>query len=53
MPARRRASRRSASHPTVAALRARFGEAILHHTIMAGDEHVVYVAAEPSRSCAG
>jgi NADH-quinone oxidoreductase subunit C len=27
----------------VAALTARFGDAILHHTIMAGDEHVVYV----------
>jgi NADH-quinone oxidoreductase subunit C len=36
----------ASSHPTVAALRARFGEAILHHTIMAGDEHVVYIAAE-------
>jgi NADH-quinone oxidoreductase subunit C len=34
------------SHPSVAALRAYFGDAILHHTIMAGDEHVVYIAPE-------
>lgn len=34
------------SHPGVAALRGRFGDAVLHHTIMAGDEHVVYVAPE-------
>jgi NADH-quinone oxidoreductase subunit C len=32
-----------ASHPTVAALRAAFGDVVLHHTIMSGDEHVVYV----------
>src|SRR5690606_7412657 len=38
-----------ASHPTVAALRERFGDAILHHEIMAGDEHVVYVPADRSR----
>jgi NADH-quinone oxidoreductase subunit C len=36
----------AASHPSVSALRARFGEAVLHHTVMAGDEHVVYVAAD-------
>jgi NADH-quinone oxidoreductase subunit C len=35
-----------ASHPGVAALRERFGDAVLYNTIMAGDEHVVYVAAE-------
>jgi NADH-quinone oxidoreductase subunit C len=34
------------SHPSVLALRAAFGDAILHHTVMAGDEHVVYIAAE-------
>ncbi|HSJ09253.1 MAG TPA: NADH-quinone oxidoreductase subunit C [Longimicrobiales bacterium] len=34
------------SHPSVAAMRARFGDAVLHHTVMSGDEHVVYVAAE-------
>lgn len=33
------------SHASVAALRERYGEAIGHHTIMAGDEHVVYVDA--------
>lgn len=35
----------AASHPSVAALRERFGDVVLHHTIMAGDEHVVYVDA--------
>jgi NADH-quinone oxidoreductase subunit C len=39
----------AASHPTVAALRSRFGAAVLHHTVMAGDEHVVYIAPERSR----
>ncbi len=38
-----------ADHPTVAALRDRFGDAILHHEIQAGDEHVVFVAAERLR----
>ena len=38
------------SHQSVAAMRARFGDAVLHHTIMAGDEHVVYVAPEHSRA---
>ncbi len=33
-------------HPSVAALRARFDDAILHHVVMAGDEHVVYLPAE-------
>lgn len=36
------------SHPTVAALMARFGEAILHHEVSAGDEHVVHV--DPARN---
>lgn len=35
-----------AAHPSVAALRTRFGDAILHNTVMAGDEHVVYIAPE-------
>src|SRR5688572_20170634 len=35
----------ASTHPSVAALRERFGEAIQHHTVMAGDEHVVYVRA--------
>jgi NADH-quinone oxidoreductase subunit C len=39
----------AASHPSVAALRAQFGDAVLHHTVMAGDEHVVYIAPERSR----
>ena len=37
-----------ATHPSVEALRARFGDAVLHHTVMSGDEHVVYV--EPARA---
>ncbi len=36
----------AASHPSVPGLRARFGDAILHHEIVAGDEHVVYVQPE-------
>lgn len=36
----------ASSHPTIPALRSRFGDAVLHHTVMAGDEHVVYVASE-------
>lgn len=36
------------SHPTVAALFARFGEAVLHHEVSAGDQHVVHV--EPARN---
>ena len=38
----------AATHPSVAALRARFGAAVQHHTVMSGDEHVVYVAAAQS-----
>jgi NADH-quinone oxidoreductase subunit C len=34
------------AHPAVGALRERFGDAILAHTVMAGDEHVVHVRAE-------
>jgi len=36
----------AASHASVPGLRARFGDAILHHEIVAGDEHVVYVQPE-------
>lgn len=36
------------SHPSVAALVERFGAAILHHEISAGDQHVVHV--EPARN---
>ena len=42
-----------ALHPSVAALRARFGAAILHNTVVAQDEHVVYVAVERSREVLG
>jgi NADH-quinone oxidoreductase subunit C len=35
-----------ASHPSVVALRAQFGDALLHHMVVAGDEHVVYVPPE-------
>jgi len=37
------------SHPTVAALRAQFGDAVLHHTVYSGDEHVVYIVPERSQ----
>ncbi|MEX2583968.1 MAG: NADH-quinone oxidoreductase subunit C [Gemmatimonadota bacterium] len=33
-------------HPTVEALRARFGEAIGRHEVVAGDEHIVYIDGE-------
>ncbi|HEX2204761.1 MAG TPA: NADH-quinone oxidoreductase subunit C [Longimicrobium sp.] len=33
-------------HPTVDALRAEFGDAVLRHEVSAGDEHIVYVPAE-------
>lgn len=33
-------------HATVSALRERFGDAVLHHAVVAGDEHVVYLAAD-------
>ena len=36
------------SHPTVAAMRAQFGDAVISHVIMSGDEHVVYV--DPARN---
>jgi NADH-quinone oxidoreductase subunit C len=38
----------ASAHPSVLALRARFGDAVLHHVVMAGDEHVVYVREERS-----
>ena len=34
------------SHPTVDALRDKFGDAVISHVIMSGDEHVVYVHAD-------
>lgn len=36
------------THPSVAALRERFGDAVLHHEVVAGDEHVVFV--DPARN---
>jgi NADH-quinone oxidoreductase subunit C len=33
-------------HASVSALRARFGDAVLRHEVVAGDEHIVYVPAE-------
>jgi NADH-quinone oxidoreductase subunit C len=36
----------ASTHPSVAGLRDRFPDAVLHHTVMAGDEHVVYIAAD-------
>src|SRR4051812_25304661 len=38
-----------ALHPSVAALRAKFGEAILHNEVVAGDEHVVFVRPADAR----
>jgi len=35
-----------AGHPSVAALVARFGDAVLRHEVVAGDEHVVYIPPE-------
>jgi NADH-quinone oxidoreductase subunit C len=35
-------------HPSVDALRARFGDAVLRHELTAGDEHIVYIV--PDRS---
>jgi NADH-quinone oxidoreductase subunit C len=36
------------SHPSVDALRQRFGDAVLRHELAAGDEHIVYIPAEQS-----
>lgn len=33
-------------HPSVDALRAEFGEAVLRHEVVSGDEHIVYLPAE-------
>ncbi|HEX6939774.1 MAG TPA: NADH-quinone oxidoreductase subunit C [Longimicrobiales bacterium] len=39
----------ASSHPSVAALREEFGDAVLRHEVMARDEHVVFVAAERAK----
>jgi hypothetical protein len=41
------------SHPAVAALRDRFGDAVLHHTIVGRDEHVIYIPADRNREILG
>ncbi len=43
----------TAHHPTIEALRERFGAAILHHEVSAGDQHVVYVEAGRNREVLG
>lgn len=43
----------STSHPSVDALRARFGDAVRHHEVSAGDQHVVYVDAARNREILG
>ena len=37
----------ASQHPTVAALRKKFGKDVQHHVVYSGDEHCVFVAAEP------
>lgn len=37
-----------ADHPSVVALVARFGDAVLHHEVVSGDQHVVHI--EPTRN---
>ena len=41
------------SHPTVDALRERFGGSVEHHEISAGDQHVVYIEAGRNREILG
>src|SRR5687767_14917393 len=36
-------------HPSVDGARARFGEAIGRHELVAGDEHIIYIVPERSR----
>jgi NADH-quinone oxidoreductase subunit C len=37
------------AHPSVDALRERFGDAILRHELVAGDEHIIYIVPERNR----
>ena len=39
----------SSGHPTVKPLQSRFGSAVLHHEVQAGDQHVVFVDAARNR----
>jgi NADH-quinone oxidoreductase subunit C len=41
-----RAPASDVAHPSVTSLREKFGAAILHHELQAGDEHVVFIAPE-------
>ena len=38
-----------AAHPSVTALQSRFGSAVLHHEVQAGDQHVVFLDAARNR----
>lgn len=40
-------------HPSVDALRERFGDAILRHEVVAGDEHIVYITPDRNREILG
>ena len=44
-----RASGDPTEHPSVMALQGRFGSAIVHHEVQAGDQHVVFVDAAQNR----
>ena len=43
----------SSAHPSVAALRDRFGGDVLSHVVYAGDEHTVYIPAAQNRKILG
>jgi NADH-quinone oxidoreductase subunit C len=40
-------------HASVEGLRGRFGDAVLHHEVVAGDEHIVYVPGERNAEMLG
>lgn len=40
-------------HPTIAALTRRFGDAVHHHEVVSGDQHVVHIDPERSREILG
>ncbi len=42
-----------ADHPTVAALMERYGDAVLHHEVVSGDQHVVHVDPERNTEILG
>lgn len=43
----------ASSHPSVGPLRERFGDAVLHHEVVAGDEHVVFIRPERASEVLG